>query len=112
MTTTSETNSVATPKRNLAVFDLLNGATVIGESTVGFDRYSVINPARLVSEKGEKEGEVKVGLSPIPFAAGTVYRIESSAVLASYQCFDPSVHEIYNRALTGGNADGGGNKSE
>lgn len=106
MTTTSTTNSETQMRRNLAIFDLLNGARIVGESVVGFDRFSVINPALLGSEKGEGDGQVKVSINPIMFTRGTVYQVQPGALVGVYQCFDRGVHEIYERAINGGKADG------
>lgn len=107
METTEKSSTPTSKKRNLTVFDMMNGARLVGESVVGFDKLAVIRPALLGTEKGEEEGAVKISINPILFTQGTVYQLQPSAVMASYQCFDNHVHDIYERALAGEGANAG-----
>lgn len=75
----------------------------MGESVPGLEN-CVINPAVVSLEKGtEGTNEIKVGMNSILFTAGALYQVQPSAIVAAYQCFDPAIHEIYEKTTAGEN---------
>lgn len=83
------------------VYDLLNGARLVGEYLVGADRFTVANPAVIMVQKAEDSDQVKLSINPVLFTTGAAYTVQPSSVVGVFQCFDPTIHQVYNRALTG-----------
>lgn len=102
MTTSAESSEMKRPVRSLTVFDLMNGARIVGESVPGFETNCVINPVILTIEKGDSAENVKLNMNPVLFTKGSLYRVQPSAMVAHYQCFDKTLHDIYERVLGGG----------
>lgn len=111
--TTSDKNSAETTKtnRNLMMYDLANGARLVGEYLLGGDRFSVANPAVVLVEKGKGEDELKLSINPVLFTGGTLYNVQAQSVVGVFQCFDRTIHEMYNRALKGEKATDAGTNS-